>query len=419
MGQTNSDSVLNTELEKVRTKVPVLYDYDEGFYTEVEKKPVEVISKRDMRIPLGLAPGGYFGYWNPDGGDLGTGGGLSWDKAVIGTCDFKFGVQLTTLAEWSTDESRKAVVNAFREAMSKAMPEFRRQSDNQCLTSGNGVVGTISSVSGGGVTSVICTNAFGVRRMRQGQRVNVYDSTLTTQRTTSGPVEITYLDIPTQELKLASAVTGITAGDVFLPEGLNGASPTGLLGVYYHNSAASTGTWLGFNRANVPQIRANAVDANNGALALPYARLAINKIGDRLGINKKTKLMAWQHPCQVQAYESLGQQVTVINKKAEEEGLDMYFDVQRIAGAGVRQHYSWDKTRIDFLTTDNWGRAELRPAGFFEVDGRKVFEMRGPSGGVAGSKIFYLVASWNLFTDNPAAQSAITNLEIPDGYGAV
>lgn len=33
-----------------------------------------------------------------------------------------------------------------------------------------------------------------------------------------------------------------------------------------------------------------------------------------------------------------------------------------------------------------------RGASFYEVDERKVFEMRGPSGGVATSIIFYLVA---------------------------
>jgi hypothetical protein len=417
MGQTTTTSVLNAEIEKVRPKVPVLYDYDAGFYSTIAKKPVEKISGRDMRIPLALDPGGYFGYSDFDGGDLGTGGGLAWEKAVINTKSFKYALQWTWKSELETDDTRKAVVNAFRELMSKAMPEFQRQSDNQCLTSGNGVIGTVTTPTGGGVTSItFTTDGFGVRLMRKGQRVNVYDSTLATQRTASGPVEITYLDIPTKTIKLASAVAGITAGDVIVPEGLNGANPVGLFGVYYHNNSASTGTWLGMDRATYPQVRANSVDAGAGALALPYARLAINKIGDRLGIDRKTKLTAWMHPCQSQAYEQLGQLVTVINKQAKEEQLDMYFDVQRIAGAPIKQHYSWDKTRIDFITNDTWGRAELKAPGFFTNGGRKVFEMRGPSGGVATSSVFYLVAAWNLFTDNPAGQTAITNLEVPEGY---
>jgi hypothetical protein len=417
MGQTTASDVLNTEIEKVRPKVPTLYDYDDGFYSTISKKPVEKISGRDMRIPLSLNPGGYFGYADFDGADLGVGGGLSWDKAVINANSFKYALQWTFQSELETDDTRKAVVNAFRELMKKAMPEFRRQSDNQCLTAGNGVVGVITTVAGGGVTSITCTtDGFGVRLVRKGQRVNIYDTTLATQRTVSGPVEITYLDIETKTIKLASSVAGIVAGDKIVPEGLNGANPVGLFGVYYHNSNASTGSWLGMDRATYPQVRANAVDAGGGSLALPYGRLAINKIGDRLGIDRKTKLTAWMHPCQVQAYESLGQLTTVVNKQAKEEDLDLYFDVKRIAGAPIRQHYSWDKTRMDFITNDTWGRAELKAPGFFTQGGRKVFEMRGPSGGVATSQVFYLVAAWNLFTDNPAGQTAITNLEVPSGY---
>jgi hypothetical protein len=68
------------------------------------------------------------------------------------------------------------------------------------------------------------------------------------------------------------------------------------------------------------------------------------------------------------------------------------------------------------MKMETWGRAELHPAGFYEVDGRRLFEMRGPSGGVATSQIFYIVASWNLYTDNPAAQSYIYNLAVPTGY---
>lgn len=416
-GQTTTTDVLNAEIERVRPKVPTLYDYDDGYYATVSKKPVERISGRDMRIPLALNPGGYFGYADFNGGDLGVGGGLAWDKAVINTNSFKYALQWTWKSELETDDTRKAVVNAFRELMKKAMPEFRRQSDNQCLTNGDGSIGTITTVAGGGVTSITCTtDGFGVRLMRKGQRVNIYDSTLATQRTASGPVEITYLDIEAKTIKLASAVAGITATDKIVPEGLNGANPVGLYGVYYHNNSASTGTWLGMNRADYPQIRANAVDAGGGAYALPYGRLAISKIGDRLGIDRKTKLTAWMHPCQVEAYEQLGQLVTVINKQAKDEDLNLYFDAKRIAGAPIKQHYSWDKTRMDFLTDDTWGRAELKSPGFFTQGGRKVFEMRGPSGGVATSQVFYLVAAWNLFTDNPAGQTAITNLQVPEGY---
>lgn len=415
-----STQVLATELEKVRTKLPLLYDLDDQFYTSIEKKQVEVISERDMRIPLAIRPGGYFGYYDPQGGDLGVGDGPSWDKAVINTNHFKYAVQWTKQAEYGTNDSRKAVINLFKELMAKAMPEFRRQSDSQCMTAGNCVLATATTLTTVTLTNdtVACTtDGFGVRLLRYGQRVNIYDSTLATNRTAAGPAKIIGLDLVNKKITLDRTVAGITAGDLILPEGVSGASPVGLFGVPYHVSGSTSGSWLGFTRSTTPEIVSNQINASSASLALPFARIAINRIADRLGIDSNTKMAAWMHKCQVQAYEQLGQLVSVINKSAKDEDLDLYFnDNMRLAGVPIQQSMSWDKTRIDFLTTDSWGRAELNPVGYHEVDGRKIFEMRGSSGGVAASQIFYIVASWNLFCDNPAAQAYISSLAVPAGY---
>lgn len=413
----NSASVIATEMERVTTKVPVLYDFDDLFYTECEKRPVEVISERDMRIPMNIRPGGYFGYYDPDGGDLGVGDGPVFDKAVINTNHFKMGIQWTKKAEWGTDESRKAVINTFRELMSKAMPEFRRQSDNQCRTDGTGVLAVVTTTSSsGGTDTVTCTSdGFGIRLLRYGQRINIYNAAMTVQRT-AAPVKISYYDIASSTIKYPT-VAGVIATDVIVAEGLTGATPTGLYGIPYHVTSASTGTWLGYTRSATPEIRANSVDAGGGALTLAFPRLAINKVGNRVGINERSRFVAYMHPCQMAAYESIGQLVSIIQKQSSDESLNLFFGENvRMAGAAAKVDYSWDKKRIDFLKMDTWGRAELHPAGFYTVDGRKIFEMRGPSGGVATSQVFYLVASWNLFTDNPAAQAYIYNLAVPTGY---
>jgi hypothetical protein len=109
--------------------------------------------------------------------------------------------------------------------------------------------------------------------------------------------------------------------------------------------------------------------------------------------------------------------VSVIQKSAKEESLNLYFgDGMQMAGAPVKTSYSWDKTRIDFVLNEVWGRAEMHPAGFYTVDGRKIFELRGASGGVKTSQIFYITASFNLFVNNPAACSYISGLTVPTGY---
>jgi hypothetical protein len=190
-----------------------------------------------------------------------------------------------------------------------------------------------------------------------------------------------------------------------------------LYGVPYHHSNASTGTWLGFSRSATPEIRSNRVNAGSAGLSLPLPRLAMNKIGNRVGIDNSFKPNAWMHPAQKQAYEEIGQLVSIINKTAKDEKLNMYFgDGMQMAGADVKDSFNWDKTRIDFVTDEVWGRGEILPIGFYKTDGRSIFEIRGPSGGVMTADIFYMVNGMQTFVSNPAATAYIDALAVPTGY---
>lgn len=410
--------VVANELERVEPTVPTLFDRDSVFYANIEKRPVEKVSNRDMRVPLELRPGGLFGHYDPAGGDMGRGEGPTFDKALVNTVHLKHAVEWHKKAEWATDDTRKSVLNTFRHLLAKSMSEFRRHVDSLMMTSGNGVVGTISGVSnaGGFDTYTLATDGFGARLLRYGQKVNVYLSDLSALRHATGSeTSITYHDLENKQIKVAT-VTGSAATDVLLLSGLSGATPVSLLGVPYHHSNASTGTWLGLDRAANPEIRASRVNANTSPLSLPFPRLAVNKLGDRVGIENGMKFQAWMHPCQVQAYEDLGQMVTVVNKEAKQQGLDLYFDVAQLAGVPIKKSFSWDKKRIDFIVNEAWGRAEMHPASFYTEGGRKIFELRGASGGVAAASIFYIVASFNLFMKNPTQGVYIDNLAVPSGY---
>ena len=411
----NEAAVLGLELERVSPKVPTLFDRDDTFYSTIEKKNVETTSSREMRLPLELKPGGNFGHYDPNGGDMGRGDGPYFDKATIQPVHYKMGVEWTLQSQWSTDEGRKAVLNSFRHLLAKSMAEFRRQIDSQCMTAGTGVIAnpdTLSTSAAGDLWTVPATDGFGVRLVRNQQTVGVYDSTLATKL---GEAKVDFYDKENRQIRTTPAIAGAASTDKIVLSGLT-ATPVGLFGVPYHHNNAATGTWLGFTRSATPEIRANRVTAS-GALALPFARLALNKIGDRVGMDSMQKVTAWMHPAQKAAYEELGQLVSLIHKQPKEEALDLYFgDNMQMAGAPVKTSFSWDKTRIDFVNSNIWGRAEFHPAGFYTVDGQKIFPIRGSSGGLAASMIFYLVASFNLFVNNPALASYISDLTIPTGY---
>jgi hypothetical protein len=413
----SESQITGAELEAVNRKLPMLFERDGPFYAAIEKKNVEIVSARDMRIPLELRPGGNFGQYNPDGGDLGLGEAPLFDKALINTVSLKIGFQLTKKAQWATDSARKSVVDYFKHTMAKAMPEFRRHIDALCMTSGNGVLGTVTAVTTTTVDTVTLSTDFGAKLLRYGQKVNVYDTTLATVR--GADRTIVYIDYGLKQVQLSPLTTGIVPTDKLVISGVSGPNPVSLLGVPYHHNSASTGTWLGFDRATTPEIRANRVDGGAADFAIPMARLAINKIGDRVGIENDFNLEAWMHPAQVQQYESLAQAIQSIDRGSPRgDQANLYFEANtfRLAGAPVRQSFSWNKARIDFIDTKLWGRAEMHPAGMFDTGGRKIFELRGASGGVAASDIFYLTVSHNLFLGNPAAGAYIDNLLIPSGY---
>lgn len=413
--------VVGAEIERVNKKLPVMFDLEDYFYSMLEKSSAaQPVSNRAMRIPLKLRPGGRFGHFNPDNGDMGVGDGPTYDKAVITVAHLKYAMQWSKLVEWSTDSDKKAIVDAYQDLLASAMPEFRRAVNALCMTAGNGVLATITSVTpAGGFDTYTCTtDGFGVKLLRYGQMIQVYDSTLATNKTASGEVQINQSpDLANKTVRVNANVAGAGVGDKIVVSGVSGASPASLLGVPYHNSNASTGTWLGFDRSLTPEIRANRVNAN-GALALPFPRLAINKVGDRIGKKEVSKsIKAFMHPCQKQAYEGLGQLVSIIQKTAKDENLDLYFgDGMQMAGAAIEDMFMWDKTRIDFIPMDLWGRAEMKAASFYEVGGRKIFEVRGPSGGVQTSQLQYLTVSFNIFNQNPPAMSYIDGLSVPSGY---
>jgi hypothetical protein len=327
----------------------------------------------------------------------------------------KHALEWTKLVEWATDDRRKAVINAFQRTLASAMPEFRRQVDSQCMTAGDGVLATITTVTtGGGNDTYACTtDGFGVRLLRYDQPYSVYNAALSVLRGTSN---VNLIDYPNKTVR-GALIAATVATDRIVVAGPTTTPPVWLNGVPYHHNNASVGSWLGLDRATNPEVRANRVTALSG-FSLPFARLALNKIGDRVGLDNKYKCDAWMHPCQQQAYEETGQLVSVIQKQAKEEGLNMYFnDNMQMAGAPVRVSYSWDRTRIDFIHKKLWKRAELHAPGFYKAsDGRKMFEIRGASGGVAAADITYLCCSFNIYLANPAVGSYISDLSVPTGY---
>src|SRR5438309_7936820 len=272
--QANAN-VVALQLEKVRDKVPLLYERDDILLTMIQQRgDVEKISSRAMRLPLQVNPGGKAGSYNADGGDLGRGSGTSYDVAQVSPIFFRFAIEITKLVEYATTGKEKAIENAAKREVANGMEQFRAFLDKLMQTAGNGVLGTINSIAGSVFTMAVPS---GAALVYVGQTIQVYDTTLTTNRGTANVVAADPISAQTITVDVVPA--GTVATDVIVHDGLAGAQPVSLFGIKFHQNAATTGSWLGLNRATYPvQLQTPRVNAGGAALVPSNARLAYNKV---------------------------------------------------------------------------------------------------------------------------------------------
>src|SRR5216683_1228946 len=393
--QANAN-VVALQLEKVRDQVPLLYERDDILLTMIQQRgDVEKVSSRNMRLPLQVNPGGKAGSYNADGGDLGRGSGTAYDVAQVSPIFFRFAIEITKLVEYATTGRERAIENATKREVANGMKQFRAFLDKLMKTAGNGVLVYV------------------------GQTVQVYDTTLTTNR---GTCNVTAADpINAQTITVDVVPTGTVATDVIVHDGLSGAQPVSLFGIKYHQNAATTGTWLNLNRATYPvQLQTPRVNAGNAALTPSNVRLAINKVRKSLGINHVAKLIAYMAVEQEHAWENLGITVSQIIKEggsSDGNDLDLLFSGRKtMSGIPIKSSVNADQTRVDFLDLSHWGRAVLKDIDFYEVNGNTVFPIYGASGGLAASYIFYFDTAFQVWDDSPRTGAFIDTLARPSGY---
>ena len=256
---TDESDVLGNELERTESKIGLVFEREGTFIQTILKRPATEVSARDMRVPLELRPGGKFGHFNPDGGGLGRGTGPKFDKGLVPIAYTKMGVEWTRKSDWATDSARKAILSTFRHLVATSMAEYRKHMDNLAMGDGTGVLGTITAVATAGGKDTytfddVTGDGFDIRLLRDASFYSVYNSTLTTRKPFSGlgavagegPIE--FYDIGNKQVRFNATVAApAVPTDKIVVSGLTATPPVSILGVLYHHSDASTGTWLGLD----------------------------------------------------------------------------------------------------------------------------------------------------------------------------
>ncbi len=416
MAQMQNSQSVALQLEKVRDKLPLLYERDDILLTMIQQRgDVERVSSRNMRLPLQIRPGGKAGLANLDGGDLGRGSGTVYDVAQVSPIFFRHAVEITKLVEYASNAPEKAIENAAKREVKNAMAQFRAFLDKLMQTNGNGVLGTISSINS---TTFTMAKPPGAMLVYFNQTIQVYDSTLTTNR---GSANVTGVDPFASTITVDAVPSGTVANDVIVHDGLTGAQPQSLFGVLYHQTNATTGTWLNLNRATYPvELATPRVNGNNSALTPGAVRLAINKVRKALGSGQVGKLIAYTSLEQEHAWEQLGVTISQIIKEGaggRASDLDLLFTGQKtMAGVPIKSSINANQARVDFLDLAHWGRAVMQDIDFYDVGGQTVFPIYGASGGLAAAYIFYFVVGMQVWNESPRSGAFIDNLAIPSGY---
>lgn len=188
MTQMQNAQSVALQLEKVRDKLPLLYERDDILLTMIQQRgDVERVSSRNMRLPLQIRPGGKAGLANMDGGDLGRGSGTVYDVAQVTPVFFRHAVEITKLVEYASNAPEKAIENTAKREVKNAMAQFRAFLDKVMQTNGNGVLGNVGSITTTGLPAGVAVQ-FGMAKppgaqlFYYNQTVQVYDPTLTTNR---------------------------------------------------------------------------------------------------------------------------------------------------------------------------------------------------------------------------------------------
>jgi hypothetical protein len=424
MAQMQNAQSVALQLEKVRDKLPLLYERDDILLTMIQQRgDVERVSSRNMRLPLQIRPGGKAGLANMDGGDLGRGSGTIYDVAQVTPVFFRHAVEITKLVEYASNAPEKAIENTAKREVKNAMAQFRAFLDKVMQTNGNGVLGTIGSITTTGLPAGVAAQ-FGMAKppgaqlFYFNQTVQVYDPTLTTNR---GSANVLLVDPFNSLIQVDSLPTGTAVNDVIVHDGLTGAQPTSLFGILYHQTNATTGTWLNLNRSTYPvELATPVVNGNNSAITPGAVRLAINKVRKALGSNQVSKLIAYTALEQEHQWEQLGVTISQIIKEGaggRASDLDLLFTGEKsMAGVPIKSSINANQTRVDFLDLSHWGRAVMQDIDFYDVGGQTVFPIYGSSGGLSAAYIFYFVTGFQVWNESPRSGAFINNLAIPTGY---
>jgi len=422
-------------MEKVRKNLPQLLSLSHSaFLKELKKTPVEKVSPwyagsgavLGYRIPVEQYMGGSFGGISLDNAAFPDGTQPTYQYMTIGYTAVTLSYNLPTISIDGTASSDQATVNVFKSTMKNAIKSFSAYEDSLAFGSGNAVLATGigSGATPAGTDPLYYLEAnFGPQRLELGQVVDVYNAAGSSKKGTA--LTVTAIDPVNKTAQLSGTVTGPANSDVIAVANYSAtlAAGTTRYGLYNYNSSTTSGSTLGLSRTTVPEL----VTPNYTASASLTSAMGLILNDYRIQRRDETvigKTLGITHMAQRQAIFQTGDQVVnwmvqgpTIAKNLDRTPQNMG-ENERVPFCGIDYMVSKkaDRSRLDQVVMDDWGRVNLKELDYFQTpDGKYIFEGRSSAGNVKTSMNFFLVSSENTFCADPGAGGIISSLTIPTG----
>lgn len=433
--------ILDSAIEKVRAKVQELFETTDTVAGMIKKGgEVEIISQKLYRIPLVQYAGGTYGYYDADGGDMGSGTGLKVIKVQAGFFDTRYTVEVSKRAMDTTATAAQATINAFAYNFKRAMKEVQVYDDITFHTDGTGkltnsasATSTWSSGTKTTLTFAGASDTVGADRLRPGMVVDVYDTTGASKRA-GGPYVIDHIDYKNKVVYFGAAVTAVAGTDLIAFNGLSAtlasfqstwplSGDSARHGLYYANDDTTSNYFLGQLKSSATELLANSVDASSSGLSFAHGQQLLDQIIKRRDESAFKGLIGLAHMAQRAAVQNIGIAISNWFRQPGQKTLDLmpvnneYSSDFEFCGVSCRVDKRQDKARFDFIIPKLWGRAQLHDTKFHDVQGRTVFESRvQATANLKAAVHYHIVQCYDFYTVDPGAQGYIKSLSVPSGY---
>jgi hypothetical protein len=378
------------------------------------------------RIPVQLSPGGDISYVNLDGGDLGTGSMLNTAYQSLGFFSTNLAGQVPLLSAMGSKSPNQAIRNVLKTQIDSMLREQKLYNEISFFGDGTGTLAQATAFTTvGGQTVYSLDSSFAANRLRGfNAMLDVWNSTLTTQRAANVRIASINRNASPQTVTLNLTVTGAAANDVLVfSQGAGATFTQWRQGLYSYMQINPTGSINMLPWATAYEIIPPNVNAAGSPLNPSLALALKSQVLQRRDDDQLSGMIGISHFAPRAGWYLQGFVISEWHRGPSDKMIDLVPGGNKIGDTYEMidvQHYVSryaQKDRSDWVTPSTWGVINLQPDAFVVTpDGNRFFvPVSTTSGNHLATFQFYVNSTQNRYCMDMARGGTIYGQQIPPG----